>query len=301
MPSDPADQQQFYRLLRDEDWIDGLEIPFPGDLVSRPEWLADELASHWRSNTITAIPGTMKHLQTNPWFGLASPDAAGRAEALKFTELVRLAVLRLADRIGHPVVKYVQIHSAPARYAEWRYLAASLSEVREWDWAGATLAIEHCDQYVPGQEPEKGFLALEDEIEVAAELNVGIHINWGRSCLEARDPGRALSGVSQARARGVLCGVIFSGTSATRTHLGPAWADAHLAATPDEPGSLMSLVAIRDCALAAVGPNVDVRPAAYLGAKVSTDTNLPSDKRVQYLNTVFASTADAASTQSGDR
>jgi hypothetical protein len=295
MPSAPAEQQQFYRLLREQEWIDGLEIPFPGDLVSRPEWLADELAPHWRSNTITAIPGTMQRLQANPWFGLASPNASGRAEALEFTELIRLAVLRLADRCGHPVVRYVQLHSAPTRHADAQQLAASLTEVRAWDWAGAGLVIEHCDQYVPGQEPEKGFLALADEIEVAAEREVGVHINWGRSCLEARDSGRPLAAVSEARSAGVLSGVVFSGVAATQTSFGPAWADAHLPATPDEPGSLMTRAAIGDCALAAVAPDRPGRPAAYLGAKISVPPELPPEQRVRIIKTVFDSAMVPAS------
>lgn len=305
MPSGCEGQERFYRLLREQEWVDGLEIPFPGDLLSRPEWLAGELAVRWVANTITAIPGTMKNLQTNPWFGLASPDKGGRAAALKFTELIRVAVLRLADRIGHPVVKYVQIHSAPTRHAQSRFLAASLAEVCARDWAGAGLVIEHCDRYVPGQEPEKGFMALEDEIQVAAESDVRIHINWGRSCIEARDPGEALQGISEARSRGMLSGVIFSGASAARTLYGPAWADAHLPATPDEPTSLMTREAMSHCALAAVGPDFPGRPADYLGAKISVPPDLPLHKRVQIIRTVFESTtvgrhpAEDASPRSG--
>ncbi len=33
---------------------------------------------------------------------------------------------------------------------------------------------------------QKGFLSIEEEIQIAAEFEVGVLINWGRSVLEER-------------------------------------------------------------------------------------------------------------------
>lgn len=287
MPSAPAEQEDFYRLLGEQTWIDGLELPFPGDLEARPEWLAGRLASGWRVNTVTAIPGTMARLGTNPLFGLASPDPGGRAEAIAYTGRIREAVHRLADVTGHSVVSYVQLHSAPTRIGRSGHLRASLSELLEWDWAGASLVMEHCDRYVPGQMPEKGFLSLEDELEVAHQAGLGVHLNWGRSCIEARDPRAPAGAITAARARGLLAGLVFSGASSSRSPYGPAWADAHLPAAPAEPTSLMDALQIADCAERAVGPRLDGPAADYLGAKISVPPDSALDERLAMIRSVL--------------
>src|SRR5438034_923832 len=68
----------------------------------------------------------------------------------------------------------------------------SLDELRAWDWRGAALSVEHCDAFVPGQAPAKGFLALGAEIDAIRASHgatpVGVAVNWGRSAIEARDP-----------------------------------------------------------------------------------------------------------------
>lgn len=150
-------------------------------------------------------------------------------------------------------------------------------------------AFDGSSQYVPGQKPEKGFLALDAELEVAADFGVGVHLNWGRSCLEARDPSWVASEVAAARTRDLLTGVVFSGVSSTATRFGPAWADAHLPATPDEPASLLTQQAIADCARIAVGAGQAGHPAAYLGAKVSAASGDSVEHRVQLIRTVFES------------
>lgn len=293
MPSAPAEQEDFYRLLGEQTWIDGLELPFPGDLEARPDWVAGRLASGWRVNTVTAIPGTVARLGTNPLFGLASPDPGGRAEAIAFAERIREAVHRLADVTGHSVVGYVQLHSAPARIARPEHLLASLSELLDWDWAGASLVIEHCDQYMPGQKPEKGFLTLSDELDVAGEAGIGLHLNWGRSCIGARDAHAPAGDIAEARTRGLLTGVIFSGVSSSRSPYGSGWADAHLPAAPDEPTSLMGVRQIADCAAAAREPMLDGPPADYLGAKICVPQGSTLDERLAMIRSIHeASTSE---------
>jgi len=286
MPSDPASREEFSQLLREADWVDGLEIPYPGELETDLDRLAASLAPGWVTNTITAIPGTMVRLQVNPDFGLASPDADGRAQAVAFAADVRTAILRLADRVGRQSVKYVQLHSAPSRVAQPAALATSLAELLGWDWVGAELVIEHCDRHIVGRTPEKGFLPVDDEIEVAARLGVGVHINWGRSCLEGRDPEGPLRDITEARARGVLRGVVFSGASGADSPYGPAWADAHLPATPDEPSSLMGQLEIAACAEQALRSDLPGSPAAYLGAKISVPPQASPQQRLRMLQTI---------------
>ena len=63
-----------------------------------------------------------------------------------------------------------------------------------WDWSGATLVVEHCDKYIPEQNPEKGFLSLESEIDIVAEVGIGIHLNWGRSVVKGRCAQAAIEG-----------------------------------------------------------------------------------------------------------
>ena len=294
MPSAPAEQAEFYGLLATQTWIDGLEIPFPGDLEARPAWLAGRLAPSWHTNTITAIPGTMERLGANPRFGLASPDPAGRAEALAFAERVRQAVRRLADDCGRSAIKFVQVHSAPTRIAEPGHLLASLSEMLEWDWAGAALVIEHCDRYIPGQPPEKGFLSLSEEIEVAQRAGIGVHINWGRCCLETRDADAAAEAIERARSRGVLKGVVFSGASPSASRYGSAWADAHLPATWDEPCSLMGARVIRDCADKALERHRRGPAAEYLGAKICVPPSTALEDRLRMMRTIFDTTRSSA-------
>jgi len=293
MPSDPVSREEFSRILREADWIHGLEIPFPGEFETELDRLAASLAPGWVANTITAIPGTMVRLQANPDFGLASPDADGRAQAVAFAADVRTAILRLADRVGRQSVKYVQLHSAPSRVAQPDALATSLMELLGWDWVGAELVIEHCDRHIVGRTPEKGFLPVDDEIEVAARVGVGVHINWGRSCLEGRDPEGPQRDITEARARGVLRGVVFSGASGADSPYGPAWADAHLPAAPDEPTSLMGQLQIAASAERALRSDLLGSPAAYLGAKISAPSHASPQERLGMLQTI----ASAASTR----
>lgn len=293
-PAVPRQRNEFYRLLGEEPWIDGLEIPYPGDLETGLEESARRLAPGWTASTITAIPGTMYRLQLNPHFGLASPDAGGRAEAMEFMARIRSTVVRLAERRGCAAVRYVQLHSAPRRTGRPDILADSLAQLVGWDWAGAEVVIEHCDRHIAGRVPEKGFLPIEDEIEIADRLGLGVHVNWGRSCLEGRDPSTPRRDILAARARGVLRGVVFSGTSATDSVYGPAWADAHLPAASDEPSSQMGLREIEECTRAALDTHLPGRPAAYLGAKICTPPQAAPLERVRMLRTIAEVVRSAA-------
>lgn len=268
----PELEADYYQLLADQPWVSGVEIPYPGQLATQADVLAAHLAPHWDFNTITAIPGTMQHVWKDATFGLASPDEEGRQAALAFTRALCDDLDDLCDKAGRLLVGRVQLHSAPTRVADAEAFKRSLEEVVGWDWSGATLVVEHCDKYVPEQKPEKGFLSLGDEIDVVAEVGIGIHLNWGRSAVEGRDAETAYQHVREAGERGVLDGVVFSGAGPEETQYGYAWIDGHLPAQADEPASLMSDAEIGRCARAALGSGCH-----YLGAKVCVpkDATLP--------------------------
>lgn len=141
----------------------------PGDLETGPEEAARRLAPGWTAATITAIPGTMSRLQRNPQFGLASPDAGGRAEAMEFVARIRRTVVRLAQRSGRAAVRYVQLHSAPRRTARPDILADSLAQVLGWDWVGAELVIERCDRPWPAGHRRRVFFRLRMKSRISTD------------------------------------------------------------------------------------------------------------------------------------
>jgi hypothetical protein len=139
--------------------------------------------------------------------------------------------------------------------------------------------------------PSKGFLALQDELEVLTALNatlpqskqLGMVINWGRSVFETRRVEGALEHIQQAKAAGLLSGVMFSGVSDKNSDFG-AWRDSHQPPQQSdlilhgEPGSWMTEQAIHAClaasdaaALPVLGAKIGIRPhSAGIGQRVAT-------------------------------
>ncbi|MDO4791340.1 MAG: DUF4862 family protein [Buchananella hordeovulneris] len=273
-------REDWYEALAAQEWVAGLEIPWPGDLVSNAEWLAKYLPAHYVSSVITAIPGTMVGMGADPVRGLASPDPEGRRRALADIAQLRDGLARLSDLTGRAAVRWVHLHSAPREVADAAALAASLEELSGWDWCGATPVIEHCDRFVAGQAPQKGFLPIEAELEVVSQQGLGLSINWGRSAIEERGAAVVVEHIAKASAAGVLRGVMFSGAGEQDNYFGKGWEDLHLPMRQDEPTSLMDAEQVRLCAQAwgEKGP-------AYVGMKIqaraewSVETRLAAAKR----------------------
>lgn len=222
-------ERSFFDALESDPRIGALEIPWLGSLHPHdPAWLMRHFPSRFAA-VITGIPSTMSRLAANPWFGLASPNTEGRNEAIAHAAQIRDGVKALNDACGRHTARVVELHSAPREYASAAALARSLEEVASWDWDGAELVIEHCDAYIPGQAPQKGFLTLTDEIAAIKESGTqfGVSLNWGRSAIELRNPSHVVNHVSEAAASGLLRGLIFSGASDKDCALGAAWVDAH--------------------------------------------------------------------------
>lgn len=299
LPGRQEEVEEYYRLLAAVPNVRGLELPFRDDLAGPAglDWLVGRLAPAWDRNIVTAIPGTMVRVWATATFGLASTDRTGRTEALAFTRAVRDGVEALREAAGRDVVAGVELHSAPSGAPGVAHVAEafgeSLAEVADWDWGGALLLVEHCDAYVSDDRGEKRMLTLAEELEVLRELDhpgVRMSLNWGRSALEAHDAGVPLEHVRTARAAGVLEGVAFSGAGPVDTPYAKAWMDGHLPLETDEPGSAMSAARVRECTLAAVGPDSTAPAAGYLGAKcqVPAEADLPT--RVAMLTRILQAT-----------
>ncbi len=278
MPASRAQQEDYYALLGAQSWIDGAELPWPGDLADADAraWLAAQLPAHWHHCSVTLIPGTMRRVGDDDSFGLASPQEGGRAAAMRMLAEARDAIAALADLRGSADVSLVQIHTAPTARADADAMRRSLDELLGWDWSGAHIAIEHCDRYIPGQLPEKGFLPIEDEIALCRTTGAGLVVNWGRSCLEGHDPALPERHVRLAAEAGVLLGLMFSGSGPEPSPYGGAWADGHLPMAPDEPTSLMTAEHICACVAAAGAPE-------RVGAKVCVPTDATLDERLACL------------------
>lgn len=245
---DPAAEDEFLAGLDEIAEVGGLEIPWSGSLHPHDAtWPLTRLPARFRL-VVTDVPAATRARQEDPVAGLAARDPDGRRRALAMARAVRDDVLRLVDARGDSSVLAVELHSAPLRRAgSPDALAESVAELAAWDWGGASLLIEHCDAEVPGHEPQKGFLTLEEEIAAIASSGtaVGIALNWGRSAIELRDPDAVLEHVRTARDAGLLRAVIFSGAADRESAFGAPWLDAHLPPTrspeiPDgDPDSLM--------------------------------------------------------------
>ena len=282
---DTNKQDEYYRLLGQLDWVNGIEIPYPGDLADNATWLAERLCPQWDSNTITAIPGTMQNVGKNPLFGLACADEEGRGLAIAQAKQISEVARELSDYLGHAAVSKVQVHSAPTRLADASAFRTSLEELKELDWGGATIVVEHCDRFIKEQPPEKGFLSLTEEIEICRTLGLKIHINWGRSAVEGRSAATPYEHILEAGQSGVLAGVFFSGAGSQECAYGYAWIDGHLPAQPDEPSSLMSEEEISRCSKAAIRGG-----AKYLGAKICVPKDAPLEQRIRMLKTIYNAT-----------
>jgi len=263
-PDDPGQRRRLFELLGASGLYGGLELPYYSTGgIPWPEGAPRD----WRA-VVTAIPGTMNRMGTDPVFGLASEDAEGRARAIDFAAGIRDHVAAVAAAGPLPVA--VELHSAPRAGGHLDALAESLTLLAAWDWSGARLVIEHCDAPRPSWTPEKGFLELDDEIAaVAAAIaatgsRFGITINWARSAIEGRSPETAVRHIESARTAGVLSGVMFSGCSPVATDFGYPWIDAHLPAREVEGApnsSLLTAERIRESIVAA-------GPVDYLGLKI---------------------------------
>ncbi|WP_374178936.1 DUF4862 family protein [Leifsonia sp. WHRI 6310E] len=265
----PEAEEEYFDGLAALATVRGLELPWIDGLHPHDDaWLLRRFPRRFDA-VLTGIPGTMRRLGRDPRFGLASPDAEGRADAV--AEAVRMleAAERLNDACGRRAVIAVELHSAPVASADPAAEHAAVAALREsleslaatGAGDGAALVVEHCDAFVPGRAPEKGFLAVADELAALDGLpdRFGMSVNWGRSAIELRDGDAVAAQLAQVAASGRLRGLMLSGAADQATPFGPAWVDAHHPMTPGpgfpygEPASLLTAERLA-AAVAAAGP-----------------------------------------------
>lgn len=243
---DPAAESAFYQGLRGMD-LAGVEHPY-WDRLHRWDdaWFLDNLPSDW-TLLLTTLPGTMDRLKEDPRFGLASADKDGRRKALDVLEGCRRVIQHLHKYLGRRVVKAVMVHSAPrlggVAKSDLEAFSDSLTVLRSGDWDGASLLVEHCDAFKAGQTPDKGFLAIEDEV-VAVRRSSGttplsMLINWGRSAVESRSVAGPIEHIQRAVDAGLLGGLFFSGATASHPSYGD-WRDSHAPFQATVPESILT-------------------------------------------------------------
>ncbi|WP_447948703.1 DUF4862 family protein [Microbacterium maritypicum] len=234
--------------------VAGLEVPWMGRLHPHDDaWFLANVPAV--PLAVTPIPFVMGRVGAHPGYGLASADEEGRAAAVADLRRVAADVARI-DGESAASVAVVTVHSAPRATAAMEPLVRSLGEVAALDWSGARLVIEHCDAFVPGRVPEKGFLPLDAEIAAirSSGLPIGVWLNWGRSAIELRDADAVTAQIAAAAASGLLVGLAFSGAAPVQSPYGHPWGDAHLpiASTHPESASLLDDAHVA-AALAAAG------------------------------------------------
>ncbi|GAA5197626.1 DUF4862 family protein [Arthrobacter gyeryongensis] len=318
---DPSAEGSFLKSVLELDGVAGLEVPFAGKLHKDDEsWFLRQLPEQ-ADFIVTTIPGTMARLGSDPGFGLASTSRAGRKAAIDFIRESLNAAGRINESLGRAAVVAVEIHSAPwadGQRASASALAGSLKEISDWQWNGAQIVLEHCDAFVPGQVPSKGFLPLHVEAETVHRVNessgrsMGIAVNWGRSVIEQRNPDAAPEHINFLRGSNLLGGFVLSGCAGVDTRYGAAWADVHvppapptsLRARPDdespggldvlEPGSLLTVDRMEEC-LRAAGP---ASGKDFRGIKVAAPPHATVEQRVAVISKTL-DLARAAERQGG--
>lgn len=268
---DPALEAELLPALCALPAVAGLEVPWLGALHPHDSaWFLRNVPAGTHLS-LTPLPWVMQRCAAMPGYGLASRETDGRAAAV--ADMKRLnADVHTIGQDSQAEVAFVALHSAPRGTADRDALVRSLDELSEWDWGGAHLIIEHCDAVRPGQAFEKGFLPLDDELDVIDRMpeSVGLWMNWGRSAIEVRDPDVVANQIAVAASHGRLRGLTFSGASYEDDHYGPAWTDTHPPIREADPAarSLLTSAHVISAARAA-------GPLQWWGVKVS---RLPGDR-----------------------
>lgn len=238
---DEKSELVYFNLLKELPSIRGLELPFWGESLHPfdDEWLLTNLDPKWE-NVITCVPGTMKYLENDLYFGLASKNEKSRTEAINVYSTAYKCVNKLKLKFGKKSVIAIYITSSPYHndkqdYADKDSFISSLNELATWDWENTEILVEHCDSFSSkNTNPKKGFLSLSDEINAVKHANeihssiFGIVINWGRSVIEHRSVDGPIKHLKNAIKDKVLAGLMFSGTTASENNLYGPWSDLHM-------------------------------------------------------------------------
>ena len=238
---DDHSESIYFNGLKKIKLIRGLELPFWGESLHAfdDEWFLSNLEPKWE-NVLTCVPGTMKSLEADPFFGLASVNEESRNKAIRFYRRAYECINNLKNKFGNNSVIAIFITSSPyvnTKYnnAEVDSFSLSLNELASWGWGNTRVIVEHCDAFnKKNTNPKKGFLSIDEEIETLRFINnkwntdFGIVINWGRSVIEYKDISGPVEHVKSLNSHNLLAGIMFSGTTDNNNNLYGAWSDKHM-------------------------------------------------------------------------
>ncbi|MFV2104182.1 DUF4862 family protein [Micromonospora sp. LOL_024] len=249
-PTDPIDEDAFYDAAAGLD-IDGLEFAlFPaGARTLEPDWIRKHVNPE-HDLIVSLVPSMMAALGSTPNYGLASTDDVQRKRALSDVGRACDLAVSLAAEYGTRRVVAIEVHTSPGpRGGSTEAFERSLTEILTWDRADAELLVEHCDAYVPGQKPAKGFFPLADEIAVVRSFDLpadvlGMSLNWGRCAIEGRGSRLPVEHIQAVTDAGLLRAYIYSGATGEDTLWGPAWTDMHIASHGADPALAASAASL---------------------------------------------------------
>lgn len=260
---DEASETAYFQALAASALIIGVELPYLLDREAYPiDWLLKNIPEHWHLN-ITSLPAVMQLAAKNPKAGLASTSEPDRKIAVELFQKARCYADKLQQALGRPVIQSINLYSSPSLFSNSTQTAAdfvvsapspssalarlkadfhqrsaealerSLIEIKKMNWGLIALNLEHCDAFVSSHPPEKGFLSLDEEIEVLKRVgDIGLVLNWGRSAIETRSVEGPLQHLRQALSHQLLRGFVFSGCTADPNSLYGAWKDRHAPPAP---------------------------------------------------------------------
>lgn len=232
---DPALEGELLPALAALPDVAGLEVPWLNRLHPHDgDWFLAHVPA--TALSLTALPWVMGRTAADNRYGLASADGDGRAAAIADLRALARDTSLIAERSAARVA-FVMLHTAPRGGGDVDALRRSLDEIATIDFAGAQPVIEHCDSPVAGQEYEKGFLSIDDELRAVQDSAFGLWLNWGRSAVELRNADAVTAQIAQVAEADRLVGLAFSGAAGIAGPYGAPWADAHLPIASTHPDS----------------------------------------------------------------
>jgi hypothetical protein len=270
---DEVAETAYFRALAADPRVIGLEIPYLKDHTLYPiEWLTRNIPNHWTLR-LTSLPAVMQLAHSHPKAGLASISESDRKMGVELVEKVQSYAEELQQAFQRSVVCSITLYSSPQSSAaspqgDKEALQRSLLEIQKKKKGSIVLHLEHCDTSVAHCSFEKGFLSLEEEIEVLQAVGgIGLVLNWGRSAIETHSVHQPLQHLQRALASQLLQGFVFSGCTADPESLYGAWKDRH---APPSPLCRESLLGIREVAeVFSLIQEQQQQQECYLGIKVS--------------------------------
>lgn len=230
---EPEMEAEYFRQLRGDGRICGIEHPLFLNMEKYPmDWLLKNIPDQWNM-VVTVLPALMQSSKNNPYFGLASVDESSRSCAVSLVEKGCDYIRLLENKFKREIVKAIHIHSSPksemfnVRGSKEAFYK-SLKEIRKIN-LHVKINIEHCDAFMLGKNSEKGYLTIDDELDVIGEVGgYGMILNWGRSAIETYSKVGPLSHIEQAMCEKMLEGFFFSGCSNEASSDYGQWKDTHM-------------------------------------------------------------------------